>query len=87
MHLGGPYLIPLSDGKLVLGTPLQSAKAKTILGHMSLDGNVTDVIELPSAGDNSYPGLVIHDEKLWVSYYSSHEGNASIYLATVKLPL
>ncbi len=32
-------------------------------------------------GDTSYPGLVWHDDRLWISYYSSHEGNARIYLA------
>ena len=30
--------------------------------------------------------MVVHDGLLWVSYYSSHEGKASIYLAKVKLP-
>ena len=43
-------------------------------------------LELPSGGDTSYPGLVWYDGILWVSYYSSHEGKTSIYLAklTVK---
>ena len=41
---------------------------------------------MPSAGDNSYPGLVLHEDVLWVSYYSSHDGKTSIYLAKLKLP-
>ena len=40
---------------------------------------------LPSSGDSSYPGLVWHDNQLWISYYSSHEGKAAIYIARVKL--
>ena len=36
-------------------------------------------------GDTSYPGLLWHDGVLWVSYYSSHEGKTSIYLARVKV--
>jgi hypothetical protein len=44
------------------------------------------VLTLPSGGDTSYPGLVFYDDLLWVSYYSSHEGKASIYLAKIKLP-
>ncbi|OQB35591.1 MAG: hypothetical protein BWY09_02248 [Candidatus Hydrogenedentes bacterium ADurb.Bin179] len=45
----------------------------------------TPVLELPSGGDTSYPGLVWYDGLLWVSYYASHEGKTSIYLAKVKL--
>ena len=29
--------------------------------------------------------MVWHQERLWVSYYSSHEGKASIYIAQVSL--
>ena len=44
------------------------------------------VLELPSGGDTSYPGMVIHGGLLWMSYYSSHEdGKTSIYLAKIKL--
>ena len=43
-------------------------------------------LDLPSGGDTSYAGLVMHQGLLWVSYYSSHEGKSSIYLARVKLP-
>ena len=41
---------------------------------------------LPSGGDTSYPGLLVVGDKLWVSYYSTHETpKASIYLA--KIPI
>ena len=39
----------------------------------------------PSGGDTSYPGMVIHDGKLWVSYYASHEGKAVIYMASLPV--
>ena len=47
----------------------------------------TDVVTFPSSGDNSYPGLVVDakQNRVLVSYYSSHEGKASIYLATLRL--
>jgi hypothetical protein len=41
---------------------------------------------MPSGGDSSYPGMVLHDGLLWMSYYSSHEGKSSIYLARIRLP-
>jgi hypothetical protein len=35
----------------------------------------------------SYPGMVWHDGLPWISYYASHEGKTSIYLAKVKFPV
>jgi hypothetical protein len=43
-------------------------------------------LQLPSGGDTSYPGMVWHEGILWMSYYSSHEGKTSIYLARIRLP-
>ena len=34
-----------------------------------------------------YTGLVWHNDLLWISYYSSHEGKTSIYLAKVRIDL
>jgi hypothetical protein len=48
-------------------------------------GAMTELARLPSGGDTSYPGLVWHDDLLWISYYSSHEARTSIYLAKVKI--
>ena len=31
-----------------------------------------------------HPGLVRHEGALWISYYSGHEGNTTIYLAWVN---
>ena len=48
-------------------------------------GSITELLTLPSGGDTSYSGLVYLDGILWVSYYSSHEGKTSIYLAKVRM--
>jgi hypothetical protein len=47
---------------------------------------LTEALTLPSGGDTSYAGIVLHKGMLWVSYYSSHEGKAAIYLAKVAIP-
>ena len=58
--------------------------------HVRLDGAGGSVYEgkrclaLPSGGDTSYPGLVWHDNLLWMTYYASHEGKANIYLARIR---
>jgi len=46
---------------------------------------MTKLLKLPSGGDTSYPGLVWYEDMLYASYYSSHEGKTSIYLAKVKI--
>ena len=84
-QLGGPNFLFLNDSKLVIGTRNYVGDRKTYLYVTDLNGEVEKTIELPSGGDTSYPGLLIHDDFLWVSYYSSHEGNSHIYLS--KIPM
>jgi len=37
---------------------------------------------LPSGGDTSYPGLIVENDSLYVSYYSCHIDNeARVYMA------
>ncbi|MCX6836952.1 MAG: sialidase family protein [Verrucomicrobia bacterium] len=85
--LGGPNFIELPDGKLIAGSRGFGA---TPGAHMVLytltSKSLTPLLELPSGGDCSYPGLYWHDDVLHVTYYSSHEGNkAAIYYAQVRL--
>ncbi len=91
LTLGGPNLIQLPDKTIVLGTrAMEDPKGKvryTILGTLTADGNFTRRVTLPSGGDTSYPGMLLQDGELWVSYYSSHEGRTSVYLAKVPLEM
>ena len=82
-RFGGPNFILLPDGSMVAGSRQSRETAHTILARMARD-LYEPVLTLPSGGDNSYPGLVWYENKLWVSYYSSHEGKTSIYLAKVR---
>jgi hypothetical protein len=86
MRLGGPDFIALEDNLLVSGTRVHDNKEPyTALFEGDRSGKFRKILPLPSGGDNSYPGFAIRDNKLYVSYYSSHEGNASIYLAEIPL--
>ncbi len=88
MQIGGPNFLVLENGAMVAsGRQYRNEKSpdsKTFVGRMDLNSVQPDLI-LPSGGDCSYPGLVFDHGCLWVSYYSSHEGKTSIYLAKVKL--
>jgi hypothetical protein len=85
-QFGGPNFIQLPDGSLIAGTRDYATKPKcsTLVARLA-DGKLVPLVTLPSGGDTSYPGLVWHDGILWVSYYSSHEGKTSIYLAKITL--
>jgi hypothetical protein len=85
-RVGGPQLIQLPDGRLVVGGRLHEPQVRTALLWLDAEkGELTEFAKFPSGGDTSYPGLVWHEDILWVSYYSSHEGKTSIYLAKVRL--
>lgn len=94
---GGPNMIQLPDSRFVAVVRLSdpdyenkarpgSWKHRTALCWLDPKaGTLTEFLALPSGGDTSYAGLVLHDGLLWISYYSSHEGKTSIYLAKVKI--
>ena len=85
--LGGPNFIRVPDGSLWASARGrgEDGRAATVLARMTRDSYESALI-LPSGGDCSYPGMVWHDDLLWMTYYSSHEGGkTSIYLAKIKL--
>lgn len=83
-RLGGPNFIFLNDETLCIGTRMHPALTTGLI-VTDLTGKTKKRVVLPSSGDCSYPGMLIHDGKLWVSYYSSHQGRTSIYLAKVPV--
>jgi hypothetical protein len=89
-RIGGPQMIQLPDGRLLAAVRLYGGDgwhpARTSLCWVDArKGTITEVVELPSGGDTSYPGMVFHEGVVWVSYYSSHQEKTSIYLAKVKM--
>jgi hypothetical protein len=86
VYFGGPNFLRTPDGSwLAAGRFIEKGKAQTVVCRLDLTaGKLTPLLTLPSGGDTSYPGMVWHRDQLWVSYYSSHEGKTSIYLARVQ---
>lgn len=86
-QVGGPDFLVLKGNSMIGGGRLYGPdrKNQTAIGPMTLESYKPE-LTLPSSGDNSYPGFVWQDGVLWMSYYSSHEGKTSIYLARVRWP-
>ncbi|QOV92481.1 exo-alpha-sialidase [Humisphaera borealis] len=84
VRVGGPALVRLHDGRLLAVVRLYDKKARTSICQLDAEnGKLTELLPLPSGGDTSYAGIVVQECVLWISYYSSHEGKTSIYLAKV----
>ena len=84
--LGGPNFIRWSSGSLWAASRGRLDQTHgTVLARMTRT-SYEPVVLLPSGGDCSYPGMVEHDGRLWLSYYSTHEEKTSIYLAQIELP-
>lgn len=83
-RIGGPNFIELPNGRLIGVVRLYDGKTRTSIVEFQKTGGMKELETLPSNGDSSYAGLVWHEGQLWISYYSSHEGKTSIYLARWK---
>jgi len=90
--MNGQNILPLENGKWLVGTregsferPGGGEGTATVLISMDEDGIYKRIFELPSGGDTSYPGFVVYQDKLWISYYSSHEKSTAIYLSVIPL--
>ncbi len=90
-YYGGPNFLQVTadDAQAwIAGGRLHVADkgSRTVLCELDVDdAKLIPLLELPSGGDTSYPGLVWRENRLYVSYYSSHEGKTSIYFAEVKV--
>ncbi|MBI5542816.1 MAG: exo-alpha-sialidase [Deltaproteobacteria bacterium] len=85
-RIGGPCLVRAPGNRLIAGVRLHDGEVRTALCELDLDrGCLEERLALPSGEDTSYPGMVLEEDRLTVSYYSSHEGPTAIYLANVCL--
>jgi len=89
--IGGPLVAKWGERYLVAGRKtVDPSRPRTVLYWLEGD-TLQEVLELPSGGDNSYPGFVaLSPAEGLFSYYSSHEGSgtslapSSIYLAELS---
>ena len=87
IRLGGPNFVMLPSGQWCIGTRIYAdhKDAKTGLYRYREGSPIKKILEFPSGGDNSYPGMLIRNKALYVVYYSSHEKHTAIYFTKIKL--
>ena len=96
-RFGGPNFIVLPDNSLIAAGRSYRQPFSTVIAEMDREHYEIALI-LPSGGtDTGYPGMVSHENELWISYYSAHEDadgqpppnrhtalRTAIYLARVR---
>lgn len=88
-YVGGPLICRWGQNLLVGGRQMTRQGPRTAL-YWLIDNQLHKIAELPSGGDNSYPGFVeLDSNRAVVSWYSSHEkidGKVitAIYLADLE---
>jgi len=85
MRFGGPDFAPLNEDLFIAGTRVYAESQQTGIFLVNKAGQFREILRLPSGGDTSYPGFVVQKEKVFVSYYSSHEEGTSIYFAEIPM--
>lgn len=90
-YIGGPLLVKWNGLYLVGGRKVVDGVPSTCLYWLD-NGRLVQAAQLPSGGDNSYPGFVqTAPSRALLSYYSSHEKDnegkviTAIYLAELEL--
>lgn len=89
VQLGGPNFVISEEnehlwasGRMIFMSPYGGIY-KTVLASMS-ERSLRPVRVLPSDGDTGYPGMVLRDGELWISFHSYHQEKTAIFLAKIK---
>ena len=87
-HLGGPNFIITPRGEFWAAGRIVTTIPRHTIEKMALvqmtEQDLRPLFFLPSGGDCSYPGMVLQNNLLWISYYSSHAGPTAVYLARIQ---
>jgi len=86
----GPDFLKSPDGHWIAGgrhRDLSGVNKGCAVFYLNVEtSELTPILSLPNGGDNGYASMLFDEQGyLWVCYYSSHEGNTSIYLAKVEI--
>jgi hypothetical protein len=91
-YIGGPLLTRWGDRPVVGGRKNTGDRGPKTAMYWLVQDELVEFAELPSGGDNSYPGfLQLSPTEAVMSWYSSHEKDAdgqtitAIYMASLRL--
>lgn len=80
---GGPNLIMLPDSSIFFTHRSYTQGSAMLCLSKVVNESIEELFYFNTNGDNGYAGMCWYQDAIWMSYYSSHEGKAKIYLARV----
>tara|TARA_Y200000002_G_C22623033_1_gene639035 strand:- start:245 stop:1222 length:978 start_codon:yes stop_codon:yes gene_type:complete len=89
IYIGGPAAVAISRNRFIVAgrhVKWETSEFSTKIWLFNSDSKKLEELHtLPSSKDTSYPGLVVENDRLYVSYYSCHVDNeARVYLACLS---
>jgi hypothetical protein len=85
-NFGGPNFLFLNEKQILFSG---KHNGSVVLAVYDIDRNTTKILTSFGLGDCSYPGMLIKDGYLWLSYYSASSlanvFETSIYVAKIKI--
>ncbi len=89
IYIGGPAAVAVSKNRFIVAgrhVKWETREFSTKIWLFNSDSKQLEELHtLPSSKDTSYPGLVVENDLLYVSYYSCHVDNeARVYLACLS---
>lgn len=82
---GGPNFIITETDRIIAAGRTGNGTGVFEIELTPVGPRIIPLTVLPSGGDHGYPGLLLKDGTLVVSYYSSHEDESNIYLSQMEL--
>lgn len=82
---GQSFVISENERIICVSRGFNNRGAMTAL-YCSIDDHLfAKLFEFPSGGDTGYASIIVEDDRLLVSYYSTHERQSVIYLAEIPM--
>lgn len=87
LFIASPNLLLLPDNRIIAGLRLNEPDEHTSISIIDpVNKNVVDVLALPSFNDTGYPGLILKNDTLYVSYYTTIKyDRTSINFVKIKI--
>ena len=81
---GQCFFVTVNDKLICASRNKNNGKLTNLYGSVS-SNKFSELFVFPSGGDTSYPGMIIEDNRLLLSYYSSHISSSDIFIAEIPL--
>lgn len=84
-QLASPKLFVYNNRLLCAGRSFDKQSRTTLFEIFPDSQKVEKIVHLSQPGDSAYPGVVVHQDKIYVSYYLSNRKRSNIHFAKLDI--